>query len=105
MARSLVERVADCTDPRVLTELGIRPDELAHHDRARTQAIARRIHQHPAAFTGLRWWSTLTGAWHATVLFSDREPPGEVRFGAPAIIEPGDPALARALSLLGIHSR
>jgi hypothetical protein len=105
LAPSLVERVADCTDPAVLSALGIRPDELAHHDRTRTQAIARRIHGSGGSPAGLRWWSALTGAWHTTVLFTDRERPGEVRFGTPHAIEPGDARLARALSVLGVRVR
>jgi len=48
----------------VLSALGLRPDDLAHHDRAITQAIARRLHA--------------IGAWHTTVLFIDRERAGEV---------------------------
>jgi hypothetical protein len=105
LASSLVERVADCTDPAVLEALGIRPDELAHHDRTRTQGIARRIYESGGSPAGLRWWSALTGAWHTTVLFADRARPGEVRFGAPAAIGPRDTALARALSILSIRVR
>jgi len=48
----------------VLSALGLRPDDLAHHDRAITQAIARRLHA--------------LGAWHTTVVFIDRERAGEV---------------------------
>lgn len=108
LAPTLVERVADCTDPAVLAALGLRPDDLAHHDRARTQAIARRLHEHGAATgapAGLRWWSALTGGWHTTVVFTDRERPGEVTFGAPRHVEARDPAVLRALSVLGIRVR
>jgi hypothetical protein len=106
LAASLAARIADCTDPAVLSKLAIRPDELAHHERARTQAIARRLHDLGAATgdpAGLRWWSALTGAWHATVIFTDRERAGEVRFGAPRAVAPGDDDLARALEVLGIR--
>ena len=103
LAPSLVQRIPDCTDPAVLARLGLRPDELAHHDRTLTQAIARRLHEHGAA--GLRWWSALTGAWHTTVVFTDRERAGEAAFGMPRELEPTDPAVIRALSVLGIRVR
>ncbi|MGH7525388.1 MAG: RES family NAD+ phosphorylase [Gemmatimonadales bacterium] len=108
LASTLVARIADCTDPEVLTALGLRPDELAHHDRAITQAIARRLHDlggttgKPA---GLRWWSALTGAWHTVVVFTDRERAGEVAFGAPRELRASDPEVGRALSVLGVRTR
>ncbi len=108
LSPALVARIPDCTDPAVLATLGIRPDELTHHDRAITQAIARRIHglgetnDRPA---GLRWWSALTGAWHTVVLFTDREGPGEVRFGAPRALAVDEAEVVRALKVLGIRTR
>ena len=104
LAATLVRRIPDCTDPGVLARLDIRPDELVHHDRTRTQAIARRLHARRAT-AGLRWWSALTGAWHTTVVFTDRERRGEVTFGKPRVLEPSDPAVVRALSVLGIRVR
>jgi hypothetical protein len=112
LAPTLVARLADCTDPATLGALGIRPDEMADHDRTHTQAIARRLHDAAHLETigadapaGLRWWSALTGAWHTTVVFTDRERPGEVRFGVPSPVQPGDPAVLRALAVLGIRMR
>lgn len=106
LAVTLVRRIPDCTDPAVLAEVGIRPDALAHHDRTRTQALARRLHERGAATgspAGFRWWSALTGAWHTTVVFTDRERRGEVRFGEPRYLQLSDPGVVRALSLLGIR--
>jgi hypothetical protein len=105
LADTLVARIPDCTDPDVLVALGIRPDELAHHDRTRTQALARRLHDRADAPAGLRWWSALTGAWHTTIVFTDRAQPGEVTFGRPAPLRADDAVLARALSMLGIRMR
>lgn len=102
LAATLLERIPDCTDPEVLTSLGLRPDELAHHDRAVTQGIARHLHDR-GAVAGLRWWSALTGAWHTTVVFLDRERAGEVGFGTPHNVEPTDPVLLQAVSVLGIR--
>lgn len=107
LAPSLVGRIADCTDPEVLRALGLRPDELAHHDRSLTQAIARRLHDLGATTgspAGLRWWSALTGAWHTIVVFTDRVGPGELKFGAPRHLRESDPQLVRALSVLGIRT-
>ncbi|MBA3345048.1 MAG: RES family NAD+ phosphorylase [Gemmatimonadales bacterium] len=106
LAPSLVARIPDCTDPEVLKALGLQPDELAHHDRSLTQAIARRLHDLGAATgspSGLRWWSALTGAWHTVVVFTDRARPGEVKFGAPEHLRETDPQVVRALSVLGIR--
>jgi hypothetical protein len=104
----LVARIPDCTDPKVLTALGVRPDQLAHHDRVLTQAVARGLHARGTAAVGpagLRWWSALTGAWHTTVVFTDRERPGEVSFGSPYVLRLTDPVLGKALSILGIRRR
>jgi hypothetical protein len=108
LAPPLVARIPDCTDPDVLTALGLKPDALAHHDRAVTQAIARRLYglgEATGSPAGLRWWSALTGAWHTIVLFTDRERPGEVAFGQPRRLEPHDDDVVRALSVLGIRVR
>jgi hypothetical protein len=107
LAASLIARIPDCTDPEVLTAFGLRPDELAHHDRGLTQAIARRLHDRGAATgnpAGLRWWSALTGAWHTIVVFTDRELTGEVAFGRPRHLEATDPEVVRALTALGIRT-
>lgn len=108
LAASLVSRIPDCTDPRALTTLGLRPDRLAHHDRMVTQAVSRDLHgrgRRRSGPAGLRWWSGLTGAWHTTVVFTDRERQGEVTFGPPRVLQPSDPALVKALSILGIRRR
>jgi hypothetical protein len=107
LASSLVARVADCTDPAVLAELELRPDALAHHDRTLTQAIARRLHDRDTTsdhLAGLRWWSALTGAWHTTVIFTDRERRGEMAFGMPRHVHPANPVVARTLAILGIRT-
>lgn len=108
LAPALAARIPDCTDPAVLSALGLRPDDLAHHDRAVTQAISRRLHSLGGATgepAGLRWWSALTGAWHTTVVFTDRERAGEVGFGLPRHLGVKDPEVIRALAVLGIRVR
>ena len=101
LSASLSRRIADCTDPVVLARLKLHPDDLAHHDRERTQAIARRLH-HRAHLSGLRWWSALTGAWHTVVVFTDRAAAADVTFGPPRELRPDDADLGRALEVLGI---
>src|SRR5215213_4515201 len=80
-------RLPDLTDPAVLVRLGIRPDVLASHDRAVTQATARRIHAAGEGYPGLRWWSALTGEWHAVVLFLDRVAPAAIDYAEPEPID------------------
>ncbi|MEO8624488.1 MAG: RES family NAD+ phosphorylase [bacterium] len=104
LAHSLVSRIPDCTEPAVLTKLQLRPDQLAHHDRVLTQAVSRALHE-AGDYAGLRWWSALTGAWHATVVFTDRERDGDVVFGAPQVLSPSGPTVIRALAVLGIRVR
>lgn len=101
LGTSLAARIIDCTDPEALSAHGLRPDELAHHDRVRTQRIARRLHDDGDA-AGLRWWSALTGAWHSVVVFTDRELPSDVAFGPPREVAPDDDDLGRAFEMLGI---
>lgn len=108
LSPSLVQRIPDCTEPDTLVTLGIRPDALAHHDRTLTQAIARRLHTLGADSgtpAGLRWWSGLTGAWHANVVFTDRERRRDVTFGTPRHLKSDDADVVRALSILGIRTR
>jgi hypothetical protein len=108
LSQRLTDHLADCTDPVMLSLLGLRPDELAHHDRTVTQSIARRLHDATAShggYSGLRWWSALTGAWHTTVLFTDRELAGDLRWRVPRVLSPDDPLVVRALSILGVRVR
>jgi len=92
--------LADLTDPSTLTRLGIRPDQVASHDRRTTQELSRRIHD--ADHAGLRWWSSLTGEWHTTVLFADRCGPVTWMVDAPSLLVPEHPALTEALRFLRI---
>lgn len=103
LTAALLRRIPDCTDPVVLQALQLRPDQLAHHDRRTTQAIAQRLYSEQ--YAGLRWWSSLTGAWHTTVLFTDRAARGQVKFGTPEPLTRDHPAVVAALPILGIRRR
>ena len=84
-------------------ELGQRdlvPSMLASDDRARTQAIAKRIHAEGA--TGMRWWSRLSGDWHTVVVFLDRDAPSAMTISTPTILDPGNTAVRSACRALGI---
>ena len=93
-------RIADLCDPTVLVLHDIPPDRTAHHDRQVTQGIARALHE--AGVTGLRWWSTITGAWHVWALYLDRIPAEAVTWGAPRPLEPDDEPVLEARKVLGI---
>lgn len=95
-------RLPDLTRPATLKRLGIRPDALATHERAVTQGVARRLHDDPARYPGLRWWSALTGAWHTGVLFLDRVDVGAIAYGPPEAIDVAHPAIAEACAFLRI---
>jgi RES domain len=93
-------RIADLCDPTVLVRHDIAPDRTAHHDRQVTQAIARRLHE--AGSSGLRWWSTITGAWHVWAVFLDRLPAEAVTWGVPQGLTADGEAVLEARRMLGI---
>ena len=92
--------LADLGDPETLRRLGRRPEELAHHDRLITQAVARQVHA--AGHAGFRWWSALTGAWQSTVLFHDRVPDDQLGLGTPVELTLQMPAVVDAARVPGI---
>ncbi len=93
--------LADLTDPAVLGRHHLRPDTLASRDVQRTQAVSRALHG--AGYPGFRWWSSLSGDWHATVLFLDRVLPHRLAWGAPQALALPHPAVADAALELGIR--
>ncbi|MGH7585765.1 MAG: RES family NAD+ phosphorylase [Gemmatimonadales bacterium] len=95
-------RIADLCDPAALVRHDIAPDRTAHHDRQITQAIARRLHE--SGSSGLRWWSTITGAWHVWVVFLDRIPAEAVGWAVPQGLAADSELVLEARKVLGITS-
>jgi hypothetical protein len=95
----------DLGDPAVLQRLGIRPDHLASRDRRTTQAISRALHDR--GLPGLRWWSALSGDWHATVLYLDRVDVRAIVYGEPDALSIDHPVARETARLLDmpIHTR
>jgi hypothetical protein len=93
--------IVDLDDPAQLLALGLRPSDVVSDDRARTRAIAARVHTGGA--TGLRWWSKLSGDWHGVVLFLARAPFDRLTLGVPEPLSSSHPAVAGACRQLGIH--
>lgn len=93
--------LADLCDPKALRSLGVPPDRVAARDRETTQRIAALVAETGAS--GLRWWSAFFGEWHTLAIFVDRLPAGTLEFGKPRAIEPDDPALAAAMTALGMR--
>ncbi|HYJ80469.1 MAG TPA: hypothetical protein VEW03_12730, partial [Longimicrobiaceae bacterium] len=79
---------------------GIRPDHLASYERTVTQAIARKIHDNTAGYPGFRWWSALTGDWHAAVVFLDHVHVRDIGYGDPDPAHVGHPAVLEAARFL-----
>jgi RES domain len=96
----LAERLVDLDDPAQLIRFSLRPSDVASDDRRRTTAIAAEVHESGA--TGLRWWSKLSGDWHAVVLFLERAPMARLTLGAPELLTPAHPAVLHACRHLGI---
>jgi hypothetical protein len=96
----LAALVADLDDPARLVALGLRPSDVVSDDRSRTRAIAARLYADGA--TGLRWWSKLSGDWHAVVLFLARVPFDRLPLGLPERLSPSHPAVIGACRHLGI---
>jgi hypothetical protein len=101
LPREVPGRLADLTDPAILSSLGIRPDALASRDVQRTQSISRSLFR--AGYPGFRWWSSLMGDWHTVVLFLDRVPVSDLSFGKPQALSLAHPAMQSAASLLGFR--
>ena len=97
---AMAEQIVDLDDPAQLTRFGLRPSDVASDDRRRTTAIASTVHDSGA--TGIRWWSKLSGDWHAVVLFLARAPVSRLSFGAPVPLTTDHPAIHHACRHLGI---
>lgn len=97
----LAARIADLTDPAILAHHEIRPDALASRDVQRTQALSRALHD--AGVAGFRWWSSLSGDWHALVLYLDRVPLDDLTFDPPEPLSLAHPAVREASVALGIR--
>ncbi|MGH7530773.1 MAG: RES family NAD+ phosphorylase [Gemmatimonadales bacterium] len=102
IAAAVWGRLADLCDPRVLVRHEIAPDVLASRDLTTTRAVAKRLHG--AGHAGLRWWSMLSGDWHALVLFL---PPvdalRDLQFGQPDLLGAAHPAVQAAGAALGLR--
>jgi hypothetical protein len=96
----VAERLVNLDDPLELTRFGLHPSDVVSDDRRRTTAIASTVHESGA--TGLRWWSKLSGDWHAVVLFLGRVPVSRLSLGAPAPLTAAHPAVQHACRHLGI---
>ena len=97
---AMAERLVDLDDPAQLTRFGLRPSDVASDDRRRTTAIASTVHESGA--TGIRWWSKLSGDWHAVVLFLGRAPVSTLSLGVPETLTTDHPAVQHACRHLGI---
>lgn len=92
--------VADLCDPEVLSEFRIRPDSIASSSISVTQPLAELLYE--AGLTGFRWWSSLFGDWHATILFGRRLFRGQLSFGTPAPLTLQSDAVIEAAARLTI---
>jgi hypothetical protein len=100
LPETLMSKLMDFCDPKVLADADIFPDQTTSRHREVTQPLSRQVWEGGAS--GLRWWSAFWGDWHTTVLFTARVG-DKVEFGQPAPLTLEEPALARAAGLLGIR--
>ena len=89
-------KLADLCDPAVLVKHDIKPDVLASRDFAKTQRAAAALYKE--SFSGLRWWSALSGDWHTIVVFQ-----GEIEYGKPEQLAIGHKVVQEASVALGIQ--
>jgi hypothetical protein len=92
--------VVDLDDPAELVRLGVRPSQVATRARARTQALARRIHATGAP--GLSWWSVLEASWINLTLFAERCAGALAPAGEPEPLKTSHPLVVEAAALLGV---
>jgi RES domain len=93
-------RLVDLDDPVVLRDAGLRPSQVATHERTRTQAQALRLHEERSEAAGLRWWSTLEASWINVTLF-DRAA-GSLALARSEPLTPAHAAVGEAAALLGL---
>lgn len=104
---SLVEMTAtkpqilDLCDPGNLQKYDIRPDSLASWDFTKTQSIARRIFH--SEYGGFRWWSSLSGDWHSTILFHTRLDVRDLVCKEPVALTLDHPALLEVMKKMSIR--
>lgn len=89
-------KLADLCDPAVLVKHAIAPDVLASRDIAKTQRVAAALDE--AGFSGLRWWSALSGDWHTIVVFQ-----GTIEYGDPEQLSIQHTAVQEAAAALGLR--
>lgn len=92
--------IVDLCDSAELMARGIRPDHLASRDRVTTQQIARDLAAERVP--GFRWWSSLAGDWHATILVQAHLPPDALTFDEPVALTLDDPAVRAVCQALAI---
>ncbi len=95
-----VHGIADLCDPHVLSEFEIRPDVLASSDVRATQRIAEKLYKE--RLRGFRWWSSLFGDWHTTIVFDPRLGRGQLQFLEPEPLMLTSKAVVEAASRLSI---
>jgi len=88
-------QLADLCDPAVLVKHAIAPDVLASRDFAKTQRVAVELDKE--GFSGLRWWSALSGDWHTIVVFQ-----GKIEYGKPEPLTLAHKAVQEAREALGL---
>jgi hypothetical protein len=92
--------LVDLDDPAVLVGEGLRPSQVATHDRSVTQSgAAEAFERHPDA-PGLRWWSTIEALWVNVTLFDRAEELLAVEDVHP--LDLGDEIVVEAADFLGI---
>jgi RES domain len=89
-------KLADLCDPAVLVKHDIKPDVLASRDFTKPQRVAAALYKE--GFSGLRWWSALSGDWHTIVVFQ-----GEIEYGKPEPLTIGHTIVQEASVALGIQ--
>lgn len=95
------EALLDLDDGAVLAAERIRPSQVVTRDRGVTQAWARELHERRPQAPGLRWWSTLEGAWINVTLF-DRAAPA-LRLTELAALDVADEVVGEAAAFLGLR--
>jgi hypothetical protein len=99
---SAEDHIIDLCNPHELVKHDCPPDTLASRDRKRTQGMAAQLYTTGA--TGFRWWSSVIGDWHATILFANRLAPEVLQWDeTPQILTLDHPAVRAAAAMLGMY--
>lgn len=96
-----LDGLLDLDDPAVLLKRGLRPSQVATHNRSVTRRIAHQVFSDGAS--GFLWWSSLEATWTNVTLFAERALDRLVLAGQPEPLTLRNDAMKAAAEAIGVR--